>query len=150
MIIREALQEDVPQMHFIRMAVKENILSHPALITEADYQEYLLQKGRGWVAIINETIAGFAIVDLENSNIWALFVRPNFEKLGVGTSLQNAMLDWYFSKTNKTVWLSTTPATRAETFYKKTGWRNCGLLQNGEIKFEMRVEDWANKEATTL
>ncbi|MES2880954.1 MAG: GNAT family N-acetyltransferase [Bacteroidota bacterium] len=146
MITREALPADIAEMHCIRMAVKENALSNPMLITEADYTEYLTTRGKGWVAILNNDMAGFAIVDLQNSKIWALFVHPDFEKNGVGTNLQKAMLNWYFSKTGKTVWLSTSPATKAETFYQKTGWCNCGLLQNGETKFEMTRENWRNSQ----
>ena len=52
------------------------------------------------------------------------------------------MLDWYFSQTKDPVRLSTDPGTRAEGFYLKSGWRNAGMAEKGEIRFEMRYQDW--------
>lgn len=85
---------------------------------------------------------GFAIADLKENNIWALFIHPEFEKKGIGKQLHNTMLDWYFSKTQTTVWLSTAFNTRAETFYRKAGWTAVGLQGTKEIKFEMTYADW--------
>ena len=58
------------------------------------------------------------------------------------------MLDWYFSQTDLTIWLSTSPGTRAEKFYYKAGWKNVGMHGKGEIKFEMAAASW--KEAGCL
>lgn len=52
------------------------------------------------------------------------------------------MLDWYFKQTTHTVWLGTSPKTRAETFYRKSGWTEIGTHGNGEIKFKMTYKDW--------
>ena len=41
MIFREALISDIKQMHVVRLAVRENILSNPDLITRKDYEEFL-------------------------------------------------------------------------------------------------------------
>ena len=86
---------------------------------------------------------GFSIVDLKENNIWALFVHPDYEKKGIGRLLHNIMLDWYFNQTKKNVWLGTAPNTRAEIFYRKSGWKEIGTHGNGEIKFEMKEEYWA-------
>ena len=61
-------------------------------------------------------IVGFSIADLIGNNIWALFVDPDYEGCGIGKKLHSLMMDWYFSQTDKTVWLSTAPASRAEGF----------------------------------
>jgi hypothetical protein len=53
------------------------------------------------------------------------------------------MLDWYFNQKKETVWLGTGPDTRAETFYRKAGWKERGKRPNGEIKFEMTYADWS-------
>ena len=34
------------------------------------------------------------------------------------------------------------PNTRAEIFYRKSGWTEVGIHGKGEIKFEMTYEDW--------
>jgi GNAT superfamily N-acetyltransferase len=139
---REAQKADIPQMMEVRMSVKENVLSNPALVTQEDCFEYLFVRGKGWVCEVGEIITGFAIADLQDHNIWALFVRPGYEKMGIGRQLHKVMLDWYFSQTTQKVWLGTAPKSRAEQFYKTAGWKEVGIHGKGEIKFEMSFEDW--------
>ena len=145
MIFRKALAEDVPAMHRVRVVVKENSLPNPDLIKLDDYKKFLTHRGNGWVCESEGAIAGFAIVDLQEKNVWALFVMPGFEGKGIGKQLHDKMLDWYFSKTTETIWLGTAPGTRAELFYRKAGWKQTALRPNGEIRFEMTTEYWKNK-----
>jgi GNAT superfamily N-acetyltransferase len=147
MLIRETHLNDINELQYIRNAVTENRLSDPSVVPDGDYPLFLKEKGKGWVCEINGRIVGFAIVDLKGRNIWALFVLPGYERLGVGRSLQETMLSWYFQRTREMVWLSTSPGTRAEKFYTKTGWKVAGKLKNGEIRFEMTYEQWIRREA---
>ena len=142
MIFREALTTDIKQIQIVRNAVKENTLSHPSLVTDNDCVEFIIIRGKGWVCQINNNIVGFAIADLEDNNIWALFIDPNFEGKGIGRKLHNLMLNWYFAQTKTTVWLGTAFNTRAEKFYRKAGWLNVGLNGTDETKFEMTYEMW--------
>jgi GNAT superfamily N-acetyltransferase len=144
MIFREAAIEDIPQIQIVRNSVKENQLSNPALVTDEDCKEYITVRGKGWVCEVDNTIVGFSIADLKENNIWALFVHPNYESKGIGKKLHELMLDWYFSETQKTVWLSTAPGTRAEEFYKRNGWKVVGTHGKGETKFEMNFSEWMN------
>ncbi len=140
MKLRVAALVDIPRLHEIRIAVRENTLSNPALITPADYEEFLFTRGKGWFAEIDNTIVGFAICDLREENIWALFVHPDFERRGAARALQTEMLDWYFTQKDK-VWLGTEPGTRAEKFYRASGWRENGM-HGKELKFELIREEW--------
>lgn len=142
MTLRQALVSDIPALHTIRMAVRENVLSNPALVTQKDYEDFLTTAGRGWLCEVEGQVAGFAIVDMERHNVWALFVHPDYEGRGTGKRLQDAMLQWYFTQTGHTLWLSTGPGTRAEAFYRRTGWRETGTTPGGETRFEMSREDW--------
>jgi GNAT superfamily N-acetyltransferase len=144
MIFREAVVEDIAQIQMVRNAVKENMLSNPALVTDEDCKEYLTVRGKGWVCIIDDRIVGFAIADLKDKNIWALFVHPDFEGKGIGKTLHDTMLDWYFNQTKETVWLGTAPHTKAERFYRKAGWKEVGMHGPKEIKFEMSYNRWNN------
>ncbi len=146
MIFREAKISDIPQLMRVRFAVKENVLSNPLLVTEKDCEEFLFHRGKGWVCEIDNVVVGFAIVDLKDNNVWALFVQPGFDGKGIGKRLHDDMLDWYFRQTDNTIWLGTSPNTRAEKFYKKAGWKETGTRKNGEIKFEMTKNDWENSE----
>jgi GNAT superfamily N-acetyltransferase len=142
MIFREATLQDIDQIQIVRNSVKENTLSDPGLVTNKDCEEFMFERGKGWVCEIDHTIVGFAIADLKENNIWALFLDPNFEKKGIGRKLHQMMMDWYFSQTNEKVWLGTAFNTRAEEFYRKAGWTEAGTNGSKEIKFEMTKEDW--------
>ena len=142
MKIREAELKDIVQIQVVRNLVKENRLSDPGLVPDSDVEDYMTRRGKGWVCEINDEVVGFAIADLVDNNIWALFIHPDFERIGIGKKLHDEMMNWYFSKTDKTVWLATSPGTRAELFYRKAGWKEVGLHGKGEIKFEMTKNDW--------
>lgn len=145
MIIRPAEIADIKQIQIVRNAVTENTLSNPNLVTDNDCEEFLTVRGKGWVCEIDNEIVGFSIVDLKDHNIWALFLRPEFEKKGIGRTLHDTMLNWYFEQTKTNVWLGTSPFTRAETFYRKAGWKEIGTHGKDEIKFEMTFEKWSNR-----
>lgn len=142
MFIREAVVKDISQIQIVRNSVKENMLSNPALVTDADCEEFITRRGKGWVCEVNNQVVGFAIADLKEHNIWALFLKPEFEGKGIGRRLHDIMMDWYFSQTKNKVWLSTTPGTRAEKFYKDSGWTPVGMYGKGEVKFEMTFDEW--------
>lgn len=142
MVFREATIADIKGMSRVRMSVKENILSNPALVTPESYREMLEEKGAGWVCEIGGVIVGFAIVDLTDANIWALFVDPDHDKKGIGRNLHDTMLDWSFKQGINKLWLSTEPGSRAESFYHKAGWEITGLTASGEVRFEMELEKY--------
>ena len=141
MNFRQAIPEDIPQIQIVRNSVKENQLSNPNLIPDQLVEEFITKRGKGFVCEIDKKIVGFSIVDFVENNVWALFLLPDFEGKRIGKKLHQLMLDEYFSKTKETIWLSTEANSRAETFYKKQGWKNAGFLGN-EVKFEMSFEDW--------
>ncbi len=143
MIIREAKIDDIKQIQIVRNSVKENTLSDPGLVTDKDCEEFITERGKGWICEIDTQIVGFAIADLKENNIWALFLEPNFEKRGIGQILHKTMLDWYFARTKEKVWLGTAFNTRAEQFYRKAGWTEVGKHGTNEIKFEMTYNDWS-------
>jgi GNAT superfamily N-acetyltransferase len=143
MIYREAELTDINQIQFVRNAVKENRLSDPALVPDKDVEEYMTNRGKGWVCEADKKIAGFAIVDLIENNVWALFVHPDFEAKGIGKKLHQMMMDWYFVQTKEKIWLGTAPGSRAEKFYRMQGWKEVGVHGKGEIKFEMDFETWS-------
>lgn len=142
MIIREATTSDIQQIQIVRNAVTENTLSDPGLVTDQDCEEFITVRGKGWVCEVDNLVVGFAIADLKENNIWALFIDPRFEKKGIGQLLHNTMLDWYFSQAKDKVWLGTAFNTRAEKFYRRAGWKEVGTHGPNEIKFEMTYDDW--------
>jgi GNAT superfamily N-acetyltransferase len=147
MFIRQAHIADIQRLSEIRLAVRENPLNNPALVTYADYVAYLTQRGRGWVAEAGGQPVGFAIVDLQDHSVWALFVHPDYDRRGIGRALHDEMLSWYFTHTTTPVWLSTAPGTRAEGFYRRASWQETGRTSRNEIRFEMTAAQWLASSA---
>ncbi len=144
MIYREAEIKDITQIQVVRHAVKENRLSDPSLVPDKDVEEYITNRGKGWVCEFEKKIIGFAIVDLIANNVWALFIDPVYEAKGIGKKLHRMMMDWYFVHTREKIWLGTEPHSRAEKFYRLQGWTEVGKHGKGEIKFEMSFETWSD------
>jgi ribosomal protein S18 acetylase RimI-like enzyme len=134
-MLRPALLEDIPAMHALRLAVRENRLSDPSRVTQADYERRLAKPGASWVAELNGSIAGFAIADFPSRSVWALFVNPGFEGRGIGRSLLQQITQSLEAAGPGTIHLSTEGGTRAERLYAAAGWTRLGQLPNGELHF---------------
>ena len=135
-LLRPATRSDIAGIHRVRLAVRENALSSPDRITEADYLAVIDGLGRGWVVESQGEIAAFAF-GLNTGNIWALFVHPDHEGRGYGKDLHSTMVEWLWSQGIARLWLTTEPGTRAERFYLSQGWRRCGLAESGELQLEL-------------
>lgn len=133
MILRPATPLDIPAMHRIRLAVRENRLSDPTRVTPADYVRYVEDSGVSWVAELEGRVAGFGIADRASRSLWALFVDPDFEGRGVGRALLQRLTDGLFECGREPINLSTAPGTRAERFYLAAGWETIGNLPTGEV-----------------
>jgi GNAT superfamily N-acetyltransferase len=138
MAIRVARLNDIPDMHSVRLGVRENVLRDRNKVTPAHYRAMLEERGRGWVYERDGEIGAFGIADQLARNIWALFVSPQFEEQGIGRSLLRTMVEWLCQDAGGPIWLTTEPRTRAEQFYRSAGWQETGITEAGEIRFELR------------
>ena len=130
---------DIPAMHAVRLAVRENRLSDPARITEGSYIPYV-EAGSAWVARgAGRAVLGFTVADRSNAGVWALFVHPDREGAGIGRALHDTLLGWARHEGLSGLWLTTAPGTRAERFYLGAGWRKAGVSPAGEVRFERRL-----------
>ena len=135
-MLREATRADIPAMHRVRLAVKENQLTS-SVITEADYEPALEKHGRGWVVEENGEVVAFAVGDKRDGNIWALFVHPSHEGRGHGRQLHEAMVSWLWDQGLQKLWLTTEANTRAAAFYEAAGWKRAGTTKEGDLRFEL-------------
>jgi GNAT superfamily N-acetyltransferase len=135
-VFRQAVVGDIPAMHRVRLAVRENRLTSRR-IGEADYVPEITATGRGWVALRDGAVAGFAIGNLETGNIWALFVDPDAEGCGYGGKLHDMMVSHMFGAGLERLRLGTAQGTRAERFYLARGWRMTGT-DGGDVLMELR------------
>ena len=135
-MLRQAIPSDYPGMHRVRLAVRENTLSSPNRITEADYIDAMDRLGQSWVVEKDSQIVAFAS-GLYTGNVWALFVDPDHEGRGYGKLLHATLVSWLRALGQKPIWLTTAPGTRAERFYISRGWQPRGMVEGGDIRFEL-------------
>ena len=136
-VLRQAAQADIAGMHRVRLAVKENRLSNPSRVTEADYRDAIEKFGRGWLIEIDGVIVAFAFGYTSDGNIWALFVDPEHEGKGYGKQLHGVMVDWLWSQGMERLWLTTATGSRAVGFYTALGWQQRPMPANGDAYFEL-------------
>jgi GNAT superfamily N-acetyltransferase len=134
--LRRALRTDVREIMRVRHSVKENRLTS-RVISDDEVIHAIEQSGRGWVIECDGRLAGFAIGNAGDGNIWALFVEPGYEGRGFGRCLHDEMVAWLWTRGLRRLWLSTEPGTRAQGFYERAGWQGRGLLPSGELLFEL-------------
>lgn len=150
MTLRQATRDDTAELWRVRYAVTENTLT-PGRISDAELHAYLEDHGRGWVVELEpgpgSRIAGFAIGDARDGNIWALFVDPACAGRGHGRALHDVMVDWLFSTGLVRLHLGTQPGSRAEAFYRRAGWRPLHIDNHGERRFELFADDWKTRHA---
>jgi GNAT superfamily N-acetyltransferase len=142
MQIRPATRNDVHVCFAIRLAVRENVLSDPTRITYGDYLREIEVTGRGWVALLDGTVRGFAVGRRIDGNIWALFVEPGFEGRGIGRALHDVMVGWLFEQGNARLWLTTGAGTRAERLYQRAGWYDTLERDHGDVRYELTEATW--------
>ena len=146
---RRAIEQDIPAMLRIRLAVKENRLSNPARVTPAMCSDYLDRLGRGWVAELDGEMIGFSYADRTDSSIWALFVDPGREGLGAGRQLLRLAVDWLFEIGNDEIRLGTEAHTRADRFYAAQGWTRGEMKDDVEVWYRLRRVDAASRPTST-
>jgi len=138
--LRPAVRPDIPALQRVRLAVRENRLSDPTRITEADYIAAMEELGRTWVIEEGGEVVAFAS-GYAGGSVWALFVHPDCEGRGHGKALHAAMVAWLWSLGHSRLSLTTEPGSRAERFYVAQGWRPAGTTPDGELRLELTAPD---------
>lgn len=123
--IRPAISADVPALFHIRTAVRENHLSREQLaslgITETSIAEMISAVPCAWVAISGNEVVGFSMIDIAEGSLFAAFVLPSHEGMGIGAKLVDAAENELF-RHHSEIWLETAKNSRAAGFYKHLGW----------------------------
>ena len=137
----EARPEHIPEMFRVRLAVVENALTEERLrelgITPESLAADLGGRFQGWVIEEDGQVVGFSIADVQTSSVWALFVAPGYEGRGFGNRLLDKAVDRLWDRGASRIWLKTDPSSRAAGFYRRSGWRETGTIDKGEITFEL-------------
>lgn len=139
--LRLATPEDVDALFAIRTAVRENALSREQLadlgITPESIATMLATAPCAWVVEVEKEVVGFSLVDLSAAEVFALFVRPEWQGRGFGSRLLAAAETVLF-RHHGLIWLVTdgAPAVRANAFYQAHGWRQVAQLEGADVRYE--------------
>ncbi len=133
-VIRKATPADQPRIHAIRMGVRENVLSDPSRVTDAEVAWYR-DRAIFLVSEADGDIAGFTCANHQTGLIWALFVDPAHEGQGHGRALLDAALAALTAAGIVQAHLTTGAGTRAERFYRRHGWRETGRSLDENVVF---------------
>jgi GNAT superfamily N-acetyltransferase len=153
MRIREATLDEIPDMFGVRSVVEENWLSEDDLriagVTRESVRLVLETVGRAWVAEHDERVVGYSIANAQTASVWALFVLPEYEGMGLGRSLLDRAVSWLWSLDVDEIWLQTGPdlTNRAHAFYQSLGWRAYGRLPNGDTQYVLGRTSSASSSA---
>lgn len=140
-LLRLATPADVEALFAVRTAVRDNPLTVEQLaelgITPQTVAAALAAEACGWVLVVDDAVVGFSMVDLEHGELFALFVRPEWQGHGFGHRLLAAAEAALFRR-HALIWLVTDgrPAVRANAFYLAHGWHRVASLEGTDVRYE--------------
>lgn len=128
--------EHLPYFYEIRFSVTENLV-HPHQIQYLLREQALddINQGGGWICKYGSEYVGVAFgVFIPEALVGGLFVKPEFQSRGIGTTLLTLVTNWFFDMGAQTILLTTDRDSKAERFYKRNGWVEHGLDTFGQIE----------------
>lgn len=143
--LREAHVADIADLFAVRTSVRENHLTVAQLaergVTPATVAADLaLPETRTWVAEVARAVVAFTTADARHGTVFALFVRPEAERRGIGRALLAQAEAWLFAAGWEEIWLTTDEAahSRAHRLYRAAGWSLVGPAEHGDVRYVKR------------
>lgn len=140
-LIRTATQDDVDTLFAIRTSVVQNHLSVEQMADLGITPQVLADSIRAapcvWIAEVDGQPAGFSMVDLAEGEVFAMFVLPTHENLGLGRQLL-AEAEAALFEHHERLFLITDgrDGIRANGFYQRLGWAVVGQVEGGDVRYE--------------
>ena len=139
-VVRPATPEDLPGITVVRTSVRENHLSVGQMAERGITHDSLTHDMRAgclatWVAEGADGIVAFAMADLREHRIFALFTHPEAEGQGYGARLLNLCEQWLATNGATEARLDTGRGTKALEFYIRRGW-----IEDAEKSDALNVE----------
>lgn len=126
-------------MFKVRAAVGENTMTADELsaigVTPETIALAVTSTPCAWVATIDEEVVGFAMVDLDDACLFALFVLPEHEGCGIGSRLTRTCERALFER-HPAAWLETANGSRAARLYRHLGWGSEVEIGGGDIRLK--------------
>lgn len=146
MILRKVTAGDVDTLFDIRCSVVENFQSKEELaelgITRETITEMICDGNYvAYLAEVDNIPVGFTMAEISEGYVFACFVRPAYERKGVGRALMEKTEAELRHLGVTQAWLSTgsDENLRAIGFYSRLGWKRTGFLEDGQIRFEKNL-----------
>ncbi|AKS04959.1 GNAT family N-acetyltransferase [Pseudomonas trivialis] len=140
-LIRTATQDDIDTLFSIRTSVVQNHLSVEQMaelgITPQVLAESIEAAPCVWVAEVDGRAVAFAMVDLAEGEVFAMFVLPTYENLGLGRQLM-AVAEAALFEHHDRLYLITDgrDEIRANGFYQRLGWVVVGQVDGDDVRYE--------------
>lgn len=144
-LIRAATQDDVDTLFNIRTRVVQNHLSVEQMaqlgITPQVLADSIREAPCAWVAEVDGQPVAFSMVDLATGEVFAMFVLPTHENLGLGRQLM-AVAETALFERHATLFLITDgrDEIRANGFYQRLGWTVTvtvtGSVEGDDVRYE--------------
>ncbi|WLH92608.1 GNAT family N-acetyltransferase [Pseudomonas sp. FP453] len=140
-LIRAATQYDVESLFTLRTSVVQNHLSVEQMadlgITPQVLADSIRQAPCVWMAEVNGQPAAFSMIDLAAGEVFAMFVSPAYENLGLGRQLM-AVAEAALFEHHETLFLITDgrDEIRANGFYQRLGWTMVGSVEGDDVRYE--------------
>lgn len=141
MFIRKATPADIPALFEIRTSVRENHLSLAELaalgITPATLADMLDGDGRGWVAEASGQVLAFAMANAAEATVFAPLrpPRPRRPRPGPPADARSGALAVRARLRGN---LASNREVRANGFYRRLGWLEGGVEEDGQVRFIKR------------
>ncbi|WP_194790358.1 GNAT family N-acetyltransferase [Pseudomonas sp. UFMG81] len=139
--LRPATSSDIELLFDIRTSVTQNHLSREQLhdmgITADALADAIGSSPCAWIAEWQQEAVGFVMVDPDEGEVFALFVRPRHEGKGVGRLLLERAEQALFQQ-HEVLHLTTdgNEAIRANGFYQRLGWACAGAVDERDVRYE--------------
>src|SRR5450830_6496 len=139
--IRVATKDDVDTLFAIRTSVVQNYLSREQMadlgITPQVLADRIQEADCVWIAKVDGQPAAFSMVDLAEGEVFAMFVLPTHENLGLGRELM-AVAEAALFELHDTLFLITDgrDEVRANGFYQPLGWSVVATVEGDDVRYE--------------
>ncbi|UII73794.1 GNAT family N-acetyltransferase [Pseudomonas sp. HN11] len=140
-LIRAATQDDVETLFAIRTSVVQNHLSVEQMADLGITPQMLADSIRAapcvWIAEVDGLPVAFNMVDLAEGEVFAMFVLPTHENLGLGRQLM-AVAEAALFEHHDRLFLITDgrDEIRANGFYQRLGWVLAGQADGDDVRYE--------------
>ena len=139
--LRKARRSDLDRCFEIREAASENRL-HDSYERFLEIGSASVEAGSCWVWEEAGRVEGFAAYDPQSATIDVLYVHDDSQGRGIGDALLRQCCADLKALGFGRAFLSTTPGTQAQDFYRRRGWEAFAIDRAGDLRLRRRLNDF--------